>query len=72
MLADMARKVTLNLRIDPELKAATERAVDDAGQTFTSLIELLLTRHCKEVGALPSDWIPGKRRKRPGRTDDYL
>lgn len=41
---------TLNLRIDPVLKAAAEKAAEADNRSVTSLIEKLLVDHCRRHG----------------------
>jgi len=47
------KTATLNLRIEPELKAAAERAATDDRRSVTSLIEKLLAEYLEEHGYLP-------------------
>jgi hypothetical protein len=42
----------LNLRIEPKLKTAAEKAAADDQRSLTSLVEKLLTDYCKEKGFL--------------------
>ena len=51
----------VNLRIDPELKKAAERAAADDQRSLTSLVEKLLVDHLKASGHLPKQ--PGGERK---------
>lgn len=44
---------TLNLRIDPTLKEAAEKAAADNRRSLTSLVEKLLSEHLKKLGYLP-------------------
>lgn len=46
------KTATLNLRIDPALKVAAERAAEADQRTVTSLIEKLLADHCRKAGFL--------------------
>lgn len=46
------KTATLNLRIDPGLKAAAEKFAGDDQRSVTSLIEKLLTEHLKAKGYL--------------------
>lgn len=41
---------TLNLRIDPNLKEAARVAAIHDHRSVANLIELLIKRHCEEVG----------------------
>jgi hypothetical protein len=43
----------VNLRIDPSLKEAAEKAAADDQRSLTSLVEKLLTEHLKAKGYLP-------------------
>ena len=42
----------VNLRLDPSLKAAAEKAAADDHRSLTSLIEKLLTEHLRKEGYL--------------------
>jgi len=42
----------LNVRIDPEIKAAAEKAAAADRRSLSSLIEKLLDDYCREVGTL--------------------
>jgi hypothetical protein len=44
------KAATLNLRIEPELKAAAEKAAADDRRSLTSLIETLLADYLKRKG----------------------
>ena len=45
----MQRKTAnFNLRMDPKLKAAAERAAQEDCRSLSSLTATLLARHCKE------------------------
>ncbi len=44
------KTATLNLRIDPELKSAAEKAAAEDRRSLTSLIEKLLADHIREQG----------------------
>jgi hypothetical protein len=46
------KAATLSLRIEPQLKAAAERAAADDGQSLTSLIENLLSDYLRQKGYL--------------------
>lgn len=43
----------INLRIEPALKEAAERAAVDDQRSLTSLVEMLLTKHLRDKGYLP-------------------
>ncbi len=47
------KTATLNLRIDPELKAAADKAAVDERRSLTSLVEKLLSDWLQERGYLP-------------------
>ena len=47
MVEQRKKTATLNLRIDPELKEAAERAAADDQRSLTSLVEKLLSDHLK-------------------------
>jgi hypothetical protein len=52
-MAEQRKKTaTLNLRIDPPLKEAAEKAAADDRRSLTSLVEKLLTEHLKAKGYL--------------------
>jgi hypothetical protein len=44
------RSTQFNMRIDPELKKAAEKAAADDRRSVASLIEKLLTDYCRERG----------------------
>lgn len=46
------KTATLNLRIEPELKEAAERAATEDRRSVTSLIEKLLAEYLRERGYL--------------------
>ncbi|POR40421.1 hypothetical protein CRT23_24150 [Methylobacterium sp. V23] len=52
MVEQRKKTATLNLRIDPELKEAAERAAADDQRSLTSLVEKLLSDHLKAHGYL--------------------
>jgi predicted HicB family RNase H-like nuclease len=58
------RSAQFNMRIDPELKKAAERAAADDRRSLSSLVEKLLTDHCREGGYLEED-RPRKKGRRP-------
>jgi hypothetical protein len=47
-----SKSATLNLRIEPGLKKAAEKAAADDRRSLTSLVEKLLTEHLKAKGYL--------------------
>jgi hypothetical protein len=57
------RSTQFNMRIDPELKEAAERAATDDRRSLSSLVEKLLTDYCRERGYLKEDGRPKKRRR---------
>jgi predicted HicB family RNase H-like nuclease len=48
----MGKSTTFNLRIEPELKAAAEKAATMDQRSLAGLIVKLLTEHCQKVGTL--------------------
>ena len=44
------KTATLNLRIDPILKRAVQEAANRDHRSIANLIELLIRKHCEEVG----------------------
>ena len=52
MVEQRRKTATLNLRIDPALKAAAEKAAAADHRSVTSLVEKLLTEHLKDEGYL--------------------
>lgn len=46
------KTATLNLRVAPDLKDAAERAAEADQRSLTSLVEKLLTDHCRKNGFL--------------------
>ena len=44
------KTATLNLRIDPILKEVVREAALREQRSVANLIEVLITKHCKEVG----------------------
>ena len=44
------KDATLNLRIDPGLKEAAREAATRDHRSISNLIELLIRKHCEEVG----------------------
>ena len=42
----------LNIRISPNLKEAARRAAEMDQRTLSSLVERLLTEHCRKAGTL--------------------
>jgi hypothetical protein len=59
------RKTTqFTMRMDPEVKEAAEEAAALDRRSLASLIEILLTDHCKARGLLTPN---GRLPKKPGR-----
>jgi hypothetical protein len=50
MTEQRKKTATLNLRIDPALKEAAEKAAADDHRSLTSLMEKLLIEHLKAKG----------------------
>lgn len=51
-MGERKKTATLNLRIDPPLKNASEKAAAADGRSLTNLVEKLLTDYCKNHGFL--------------------
>ena len=51
-MAKETKSAQVNLRIPPSLKAAAEKAAAQDHRSLTSLIEKLLSEHCKKLGLL--------------------
>ena len=54
---------TLNLRIEPGIKAAVREAAAREHRSVANMVEMLIRRHCAETGiAIPeqNDKLPGK------------
>ena len=47
------KTATMTLRVDPEIKAAAERAAAHDRRSLTNLIEVLLVTHCRELNLYP-------------------
>lgn len=39
----------MTLRVDPQVKAAAERAAERDHRSLTSFIEVLILKHCKDL-----------------------
>jgi hypothetical protein len=50
---DELKSAQVNLRLQPSLKAAAEKAAADDHRSLTSLIEKLLADHLRKKGYLP-------------------
>lgn len=53
MTEQRKKTATLNLRIEPEIKAAAEKAAAADRRSITSLVEKLLADYLREKGYLP-------------------
>lgn len=51
----MARSATIGLRIEPDLKAAAEKAAQDDRRSLASLVELALVEYLKQRGYLKDE-----------------
>jgi hypothetical protein len=49
------KSATLNLRIDPKLKEAAEKAAADDRRSLTTLVEKLLADYLRKKGYLPKE-----------------
>jgi len=56
----MVKTAQINMKVEPALKAAAEKAAADDHRSFTSLVEKLLTDYCREHG-----YLKPKRKDRP-------
>jgi hypothetical protein len=66
-VAGMTQRKTTQfyMRMDPEVKEASEKAAAMDRRSLASLIEILLTEHCKERGLLtPEGRLPPKQKGR--------
>lgn len=58
------KTTTLNLRVDPAIKEAIRIAAIKDSRSIASMIEVLIRRHCEEVGIIipeQSDLFPEKK-----------
>jgi hypothetical protein len=55
------RSTQFNMRIDPVLKDAAEKAAADDRRSLSSLVEKLLTDYCREHGFLVDETKKGRR-----------
>jgi predicted HicB family RNase H-like nuclease len=56
-MARRRRKIktaTMTLRVDPEIKAAAEKAAARDRRSLTNLVEVLLVDHCRSLNLYPS------------------
>ena len=44
------KTTTMNLRVDPAIKEAIREAADQDNRSIANMIEVLIRRHCEEVG----------------------
>lgn len=51
---ELARTASIGIRVEPELKAAAEKAAAADRRTVASLIEKLLAEHLEKAGYLPA------------------
>lgn len=51
----MARTASIGIRVEPELKAAAERAAASDHRSVASLLEKLLVEHLREHGFWPAE-----------------
>jgi hypothetical protein len=65
-MVSMAQRktTTFTLRMDPEVKQASEKGAADDRRSLSSLIEILLIDYCKKRGLLTEE---GRLPKKPGR-----
>ncbi len=49
----MAKTAALSVRVDPDVKAAAEKAASDDRRTVASLVEKVLAEWLREKGYLP-------------------
>jgi predicted HicB family RNase H-like nuclease len=59
------RSTQFNMRMDPALKAAAEKAAAADRRSLSSLVEKLLEDYCREHEFLPEK--PGRAKKHGGR-----
>jgi hypothetical protein len=58
------RSTQFNMRMDPVLKDAAEKAAADDRRSLSSLVEKLLTDYCRERGFLDTEGrLPKKGRR---------
>lgn len=43
------KTAVMTLRVDPQVKAAAERAAERDHRSLTSFIEVLILKHCKDL-----------------------
>jgi hypothetical protein len=47
------KTATVTLRVDPEIKAAAEKAAAYDRRSLTNLVEVLLVNHCRSLNLYP-------------------
>jgi hypothetical protein len=47
------KTATVTLRVDPEIKAAAEKAAAQDHRSLTNLVEVLLVNHCRSLNLYP-------------------
>ena len=57
------KTATMTLRIDPEIKAAAEKAAARDRRSLTNLVEVLLVDHCRSLSLYPSVLSSSKNSK---------
>jgi len=62
MLGPRRKTATLNLRIEPKIKAALEQAAKDDRRSVTALVEMLVIPHLRAGGYLPDETKPKRPR----------
>jgi hypothetical protein len=62
-VAGMTQRKTTNffMRMDPEVKEASEKAAAETRRSLASLIEVLLTEYCKQRGFLGEEGAKPKK-----------
>jgi hypothetical protein len=56
MKRQKSKTATMTMKVDPRIKAAAEIAAARDRRSLTSFVEILVLKHCKEVGIdLPID-----------------
>jgi hypothetical protein len=52
------KTAVMNLRVDPRVKAAAERAAEHDNRSVTSLVEVLILDYCRTHSISPEDPSP--------------
>lgn len=47
------KTATMTFRVDPKIKAVAEAAAEKEHRSITSLVEVLILKHCRLVGIIP-------------------